>query len=379
MSDFQEFRNLTYALLPTPYEKTYIPSVKVAYPKKISLVSGPTPIEPFKSLPDWPTWLKIFLKRDDLTSLLLSGNKARKLEFIATEVIKKKADTLITCGGIQSNHARATAIVAAQMGLQPYLVLRGKPDTEAQGNLFLDKLVGSEIKYITPAEYEDVDRIMEEEAEKLRLAGRNPYIIPEGASNELGVWGYVKATLEILSQLKKSKIKVDRVVCAIGSGGTYAGLFLGSKAFGWKVKVTGVNVCYTADYFKNRIGNLITSFLQKYRWKLKVNLSELDIIDGYVGEGYARSRLVERELISGVARSSGIILDHVYTGKAMLGLIEEVRKGTVGSKERVLFLHSGGVYGLFPIAALFFPPTNEKKSKSETQPAEKLDLFSGKP
>jgi D-cysteine desulfhydrase len=353
--------------------------VKVAYPKAISLVSGPTPIEPFKSLPDWPSGLKIFLKRDDLTSLLLSGNKARKLEFIATEVIKKKADTLITCGGIQSNHARATALLAAQMGLKSYLVLRGKPDTEAQGNLFLNKLVGAEIKHITPAEYEYVDRIMEEEAEKLRRDGRNPYIIPEGASSELGVWGYIKATLEILSQLKKLKIKVDRVVCAIGSGGTYAGLFIGSKAFGWKVKVTGFNVCYTADYFKNRIGNLITSFLQKYRWKLKVNLDELDIIDGYVGDGYARSRPVERELISAVAKSSGIVLDPVYTGKGMLGLIEETRKGTIGPKEKVLFLHSGGIYGLFPIVDLFFPPTNVKRPKLEAQSVEKLDLFSGKP
>ncbi|MGH8004981.1 MAG: D-cysteine desulfhydrase family protein [Limisphaerales bacterium] len=353
--------------------------MKVAYPKKISLVSGPTPIEPLKSPPDWPSGLKIFLKRDDLTSLLLSGNKARKLEFIATEVIKKKADTLITCGGIQSNHARATAILATQMGLKSHLVLRGKPDTEVQGNLFLDKLVGAEIKHITPAEYEYVDRIMEEEAEKLRPMGRNPYIIPEGASSELGVWGYVKATLEILSQLKESKLKVDRVVCAIGSGGTYAGLFLGSKAFGWKVKVTGFNVCYTADYFKNRIGNLITSFLQKYRWKLKVNLDELDIIDGYVGDGYARSRLIERELIAGVARSSGIVLDPVYTGKAMLGLIEETRRGIIGPKEKVLFLHSGGIYGLFPIAHLFYPPVTDKKSKPEIESVEKLDLFSGKP
>ena len=330
-------------------------------------------------MPDWPAGLKILLKRDDLTSLLLSGNKARKLEFIATEVKKKKADTLITCGGIQSNHARATAILATQMGLKSYLVLRGRPDTEAQGNLFLDKLVGAEIKHITPAEYEYVDRIMEEEAEGLRRAGRNPYIIPEGASSELGVWGYIKATVEILSQLKKSRIKIDRVVCAIGSGGTYAGLFLGSKAFGWNVKVTGFNVCYTADYFKNRIGNLITSFLQKYRWKLKINLDELDIIDGYVGDGYARSRPIERDLIANLARSSGIILDPVYTGKAMLGLIEEIRKGTIGVKEKVLFLHSGGIYGLFPIAHLFYPPVVDRKVKTDLQPIEKLDLFSGKP
>lgn len=353
--------------------------MKVAYPKKISLVVGPTPIEPFNPPPGWPEGLKVLLKRDDLTSLLLSGNKARKLEFIATEVIKKKADTLITCGGIQSNHARATAILAAQMGLKSHLVLRGKPDAETQGNFFLDMLVGAGIKHITPAEYEYVDRIMEEEAAKLRQAGLNPYIIPEGASSELGVWGYVKATLEILSQLKKSKIKVDRVVCAIGSGGTYAGLFLGSKAFGWRVRVTGFNVCYTADYFRNRIGNLIASFLQEYRWKLKVNLDELDIIDGYVGDGYARSRPVERELISAVAKSSGIVLDPVYTGKGMLGLLEETRKGTFGPKERVLFLHSGGIYGLFPIAHLFYPPVAEKRTKPEREEFEKLDLFSGKP
>lgn len=351
--------------------------MKIAYPKTVSLVLGPTPIEPLKSLPDWPAGLKIFLKRDDLTTVALSGNKARKLEFIATDIIRKKADTLVTCGGIQSNHARATAILAAQMGLKPYLVLRGRPDTEVQGNLFLDKLVGSEIKYITPAEYEYVDRIMEEEAIKLSNKGRRPYIIPEGASGELGCWGYIKATVEILSQLKKMKLKVDRVVCAIGSGGTYAGLFLGSKAFGWKVKITGFNVCYTADYFKNRIAQLIFSFLKKYRWKLKVDLDEIDIVDGYVGDGYARSRPVERELISSIAQNRGIILDPVYTGKALLGVLEETRKGTFGAKEKILFLHSGGIYGLFPIADLFFPSAFDKKPKPVA--VEKLDLFSEKP
>jgi D-cysteine desulfhydrase len=349
--------------------------VKIAYPKTVSLVSGITPIEPMKPLPDWPSGLKIFLKRDDLTSTALTGNKARKLEFIATEIVRQKADTLITCGGIQSNHARATAILAAQLGLQSHLVLRGKPDTEVQGNLFLDKLAGASIKHITPAEYEQVDKIMEEEAVKLRQHGRKPYVIPEGASGELGTWGYIKATVEILNQLKKSKTKIDRVVCAIGSGGTYAGLFLGSRAFGWKVKVTGFNVCYTADYFKNRIGNLVVSFLKKYRWKIRVDLNELDVVDGYVGEGYARSRPVERDLISAVARNSGIILDPVYTGKAMLGVIEEARKGTIGSKEKILFLHSGGIYGLFPVAHLFFPAVVEKKTKPEAPSIEKLDLF----
>ncbi len=353
--------------------------MKIAYPKTVSLVLGSTPIEPLKSLPGWPTGLKIFLKRDDLTTVALSGNKARKLEFIATDIIRKKADTLVTCGGIQSNHARATAILAAQMGLKPYLVLRGRPDTEVQGNLFLDKLVGSEIKHITPAEYEYVDRIMEEEAIKLSNAGRRPYIIPEGASGELGCWGYIKATVEILSQLKTMKLKVDRVVCAIGSGGTYAGLFLGAKAFGWKVKITGFNVCYTADYFRERIGKLITSFIQRYRWKLKVDLNEIDIIDGYVGDGYARSRPVERDLISAVAQNRGIILDPVYTGKALLGVLEETRKGNIGAKEKILFLHSGGIYGLFPIADLFFPSAIDKKPKPQPVAVEKLDLFSGKP
>lgn len=352
--------------------------MKIARPKNVSLISGPTPIEPLKPLPDWPAGQKIFLKRDDLTSLLLSGNKARKLEFIATEIVKQKADTLITCGGIQSNHARATAILAAQLGLKSRLVLRGRQDTEVQGNLFLDKLVGAEIKHITPDEYEYVDRIMAEEAEKLRQSGRRPYVIPEGASSELGVWGYVKATLEILAQLKKAKLQFDRVVCAVGSGGTFAGLYLGSKAFGWKVKVTGFNVCYTADYFKNRIGNLISSFLKKYRWKMAVDLNDLDIIDGYVGEGYARSRSVERELIAELARQRGVVLDPVYTAKALFGLVEETRNGRIGSKERILFLHSGGIYGLFPMTSLFYPPAVGKGGKPES-PVEKLDLFSGKP
>jgi D-cysteine desulfhydrase len=324
------------------------------FPKSLDLAIKSTPIERLKNFPEFPKGYEIFIKRDDLTGFFLSGNKIRKLEFIFPDVLKKNADTLITCGGFQSNHARATAILGSQLGLKSVLVLFGEDSPVVDGNLFLNKLVGAGIKYIPQNRYEELKAIMIEVSSQLKKEGRRPYIIPEGASNELGVWGYIKASLEMKKQLEKMKVKIDKIVTAVGSGGTYAGLFLGSKIFDWEVQIYGINVKDTAQIFIDRIYELMMLTKEKFKLNVDLEKEEIQIIDGYVGEGYAKSKKEELDLIRSMAENTGIILDPVYTGKAMYGLLDQLRKEKFPKGERILFLHTGGGFGLFPVKEKFF-------------------------
>jgi len=322
----------------------------------------PTPIERLRNFPQLPQGFEIFIKRDDLTGFSLSGNKIRKLEFIFHDVLKKNADTLITCGGFQSNHARATAILGTRFGLRSVLVLFGEDSPNLDGNLFLNKLVGAQIIYIPQDRYEEIGAIMEEVSSKLKEEGRRPYIVPEGASNELGIWGYIKASLEIKKQLEKmsagsmGKLKIDKVVTAVGSGGTYAGLFLGSKIFDWQVQIYGINVKDTAPIFTDRIYELMMVTKEKFKLKVNFEKDQIKIIDGYVGEGYAKSKKEELDLIKAVAENTGIILDPVYTGKAMYGLVDQLKKERFSKEDKILFLHTGGGFGLFPVKARILGP-----------------------
>lgn len=324
------------------------------FPRTLSLAMLPTPIEKLIKLSAIPDNFKVFIKRDDLTGFGLSGNKIRKLEFLSCEALEKKCDTLITCGGIQSNHARATAIVAAQLGLKSLLVLFQEKKPKNDGNLFLSRLVGAEVKYITHKEYEWVDDIMEKEMLRLKSRGRKGYVIPEGGSNALGIWGYIKAAYEIKSQLEKMKLKVDRIITAVSSGGTYSGLYIGSKLLKWNVKITGFNIRETSRIAVDLIWKLVQSHQEKFSPNIYVDINEIDIIDGYVGKGYGLSRKVELDLMKSVAKDTGIILDPVYSGKAMLGLVDQIKKGNFAEKEKIIFLHTGGGFGLFPIKEKFF-------------------------
>lgn len=324
------------------------------FPRTLSLAMLPTPIEKLKGLSVIPDNFKLFIKRDDLTGFGLSGNKIRKLEFLAYEALMRKCDTLITCGGIQSNHARATAIMAAQLGLKSLLVLFEEEKPKDDGNLFLSRLVGAEIKYITHKEYEWVNDIMEKERLRLKSRGRKGYVIPEGGSNALGIWGYIKAIYEIKSQIEKMRLKIDRIITAVSSGGTYSGLYIGSKLLNWNVKITGFNIRETSQIAVDLIWKLIQSYLEKYTPDISVDKNEIDIIDGYVGKGYGFSRKAELDLMKSMAKDAGIILDPVYSGKAMMGLVDQIKKGKFPEKEKILFLHTGGGFGLFPVKEKFF-------------------------
>lgn len=313
--------------------------------KSISLANLPTKIEKLEQLSKELNH-DIYIKRDDQTGLELSGNKIRKLEFAVKEALDKGCDYLITCGGIQSNHARATATVAAKLGLGAYLVLRGSEDNELEGNYFLDKLLGAKIRFVTSEEYSNnrMD-IMEEIKNKLEKEGHKAYIIPEGASNGIGSLGYCKAMEEILRQEEELGVKFDAIAVAVGSGGTYAGLYYANHMNKNDSVIYGINVCNDADYFKGRVLELLKEISTYTGEEVHVNKEDIDIVDGYVGKGYALSRQEEIDFIHKLAKEEGIILDPVYTGKAMYGLVEEIKKGRFDKHKSILFIHTGGIFG----------------------------------
>jgi D-cysteine desulfhydrase len=292
---------------------------------------------------------EIFLKRDDLTGAELSGNKIRKLEFILYDAVAQKADTLITCGGIGSNHCRATAAIAARSGLGCELFLKGKPTAVPDGNLLLNNLFGARTHFVTEVEYEtDIDGIMLLQATRMQKRRNKPYVIPEGASNPLGMWAYVLEGMELKEQLDKSGIEANYIVCPVGSGGTYAGLLMASQYLHWPVKVLGMAVAHDTAYFTKKICALIKSFVEQYDFKIKPNYAAISIDDSYIGPGYAKIGPKEASFIKGVAANAGIILDPAYTAKAMIGLFDYMVQEKIPANSKVIFIHTGGLLSIFP-------------------------------
>jgi D-cysteine desulfhydrase len=289
----------------------------------------------------------IYIKREDDTACLLSGNKVRKLEFLLADARTKGADTLITCGGIQSNHARATAVVARRWGLDCHVILRGKEIQIPDGNYLLDSLVGTKITFVSPSQYLNRGQIFDRLEKELIRQGKRPYSIPEGGSNGLGALGYVKAMEEVRDQTGERGIQFDAIVLAVGSGGTYTGLWIGKKFFAINAEVIGFNVAASAHYFREKILQCAKETERLLNLDFRLNQEDIQIIDGYVGKGYARSRPEEISLIKEIAQLEGIVLDPVYTGKAMFGLADQIKKGKFKKGQKVLFLHTGGIFGLF--------------------------------
>jgi D-cysteine desulfhydrase len=314
-------------------------------PEFIQIANLPTKIEKLEKLSEI-LGKNIYIKRDDQTGTEVSGNKVRKLEFAVKEALDNGFDYLITCGGIQSNHARATAAVATKLGMGSYLVLRGKEANELEGNIFMDKILGANIKFITSEEYKNNrTKIMENIKDELAKEGHKAYILPEGASNGIGSFGYIKAMDEIIQQEKVMNIKFDAIVSTVGSGGTYSGLYYGNKIYNNNATIYGVNICDDSEYFKEIVMTLLDEISTYTKEVIKVKKAEIDIIDGYPGLGYALSKIEEIDFIKYFARLEGIILDPVYTGKAMYGLVEEIKKGTFDKHNNILFIHTGGLYG----------------------------------
>jgi D-cysteine desulfhydrase len=328
----------------------------LSFPPQINLAKLPTPMQPLHRLSE-RYGVELYVKRDDLSGIALSGNKIRKLEFVLADALAQKTDTVITCGGAQSNHCRATAIAAAMLGINCRLILR-TPDPSnpppLEGNILLDRMAGAEIVWITPDEYKQRDEFMAREAATLQTSGRKAYTIPMGASNALGALGYIRAMEELVNDIANSLGGGNRpctIINAVGSGGTSAGLILGAKLFDVRARIAGVNVSDDRAYFVRAIGDICEQAIADYHLDVEFSRQgDVEIIDGYVGEGYGLSKDEELDLICDVARTEGIFLDPVYTGKAFFGMIQELKRDPKCFGEQIIFLHTGGIFGLFPKA-----------------------------
>lgn len=323
--------------------------------KKLALAQLPTPIRLLDGL-SRELGCNLFIKQDELTGMEYSGNKIRKLEYSLAQALDLGCDTLITCGGIQSNHCRATVSAGLRLGLSTTLLLRLRNPNEDyfESNYLLDKVMGADIRFCTADEYRNNrNTLMEDIARELKAAGKKPYIIPEGASNGIGTFGYMNALQEIAIQEQSMGITFDAVVVATGSGGTYSGLFLDNLIHQRGKHIIGYCVCDDRAYFQDTIWRICHECLDLMSLSMNVNADfskeAIDIRDEYVGIGYALSRPEEIEFIGKVARMEGVILDPVYTGKALYGLCSDLQKWVYPelAHKNVLFINTGGLFGLF--------------------------------
>ncbi|HEC36360.1 MAG TPA: D-cysteine desulfhydrase family protein [Anaerolineae bacterium] len=311
---------------------------------RIFIAHLPTPLEPLPRLTAQLGGPQLWVKRDDQTGLATGGNKTRKLEFLVAEALAQGADTLITCGAAQSNHARQTAAAAAKFGLACRLVLRGEEPPQAQGNLLLDRLLEAEIVWAGDA---SLTERMEEVAADLKTHGRQPYVVPYGASNPVGASGYVAAMEELLAQCAQKGLHFDHIVLPSSSGGTQAGLAVAARARGYDGRILGISVDLRADALRHILTDLATGTAEHLGLRLAFAPEDFIVEEGYLGGGYGVVSDLEREAIRTAARTEGLLLDPVYTGRAFGGLLDLIRRGGFSPEERVLFWHTGGTAGLF--------------------------------
>jgi D-cysteine desulfhydrase len=322
-------------------------------PFRLQLAQLPTPVVELKNLAQDLNVPRILLKRDDLTGLELTGNKVRKLEYLIADALAQGADTLVTHGGFQSNHCRATAAIGARLGLRVRLILRAAPNPAIDGNLFLDHLFGADITYHAPDEYNTIRQaIIEQAISTEEAAGRKPYFFPVGASVPLGTWGYIRCFRELLDQLGRDA-KVD-VFVAVSSSGTHTGLILGRALFGCESwRVIGIPVSDSLDYFRTEIRQLIAETDRQFELGLNESQTPVELLDGCIGEGYAIPTPKSLETLLLLARREGIPLDPTYTAKAMDGFLTAVRDGHVRDGATPMFIHTGGAFGLMARRDLF--------------------------
>jgi len=297
---------------------------------------------------------RIFLKRDDLTGLAFGGNKARKLEFLVGDALRAGATTLVTTGAVQSNHARMTAAAARAAGLRCTLVLtRGAESPPLQGNLLLDRLLGAEVHFIEPnpdprlATGDDEEKRVAEVVEELRGRGGRPYVIPVGGSSPIGALGYVAGTLELLGQLADAALSPARLYYGSGSRGTAAGIVAGARLLGAPYHPIGVAVSGGEPEKRLRAARIGNDAIALLGAEPSLAPEDFETDQGYIGEGYGIPTEGCLEALRLVAREEGILLDPVYTAKAMHGLIDHVRRGLVAPDSAVVFLHTGGTPALF--------------------------------
>lgn len=311
----------------------------------------PTPLHRWQLPPSLlPEGVELWVKRDDLSGMQLSGNKVRKLEFLMADVKQQQADCVITIGGIQSNHARATAVASTYLGLPCHLILRNsraaaEGDPGLVGNLLVERLAGATVHQVTKEEYaaKGATALGSALLQQLRGQGANPYYIPVGGSSALGVWGYLQAIEEIRQQSQELGLSFDVIASACGSAGTTAGLALGAKLSGLCPSVEGYMVCDDEKYFNDTINELY----QELGYTQSTAQDTFTPIQAK-GAGYAISQAPELQTVLDVGRASGILLDPVYSGKALHCLLGRMRaQPEAWHGKRVLFIHTGGLLGMY--------------------------------
>lgn len=313
--------------------------------KRVALCHTPTPIWHNRALDAW-LGFELWVKRDDMTAGAAAGNKIRKLEYLMADALAHGATTVITCGGLQSNHARATALVARELGLQPVLFLRTNDPRvrpEPVGNLLLDRLVGADVRLITPDQYRDRQQLMHEAQSEFTARGQVAYVVPEGGSNGVGSFGYISAVEELADQQADSELPpdLDLIAFACGSGGTAAGIALGLARYpSVAARAAAFAVCDDRAYFEGVVGTIMAEAEGlDPTLSAREALALLDIHDQFKGPGYGVPSAEQLDFIVKVARTSGLVLDPTYTGKALFGL-SQLRP------RRALFVHTGGLPGL---------------------------------
>lgn len=317
---------------------------------KASLGYFPTPLIELTRLSKTLGGPKIYMKRDDNTGLALGGNKTRKLEYIMGDALAKGADTVITAGAIQSNHCRQTAGAAASLGLECHLVLGGEEPEQPQGNLLLDKVYGCHIHWAGEnRKGEDIPALVAQ----LKAEGKKPYVIPYGGSNELGAIAFIEAYKELNAQREALKVDFSHIIFASSSGATHAGLMLGNKILQTYSQIIGINIDkgeMDKVPFDEHIVSLANSTAQFIAADYQFTADDLILNSDYVGDGYGVIGELEKEAIALTAQNEGILLDPVYTGRAMGGLVDMIRTGQIKATDNVLFWHTGGAPALFAYA-----------------------------
>lgn len=307
---------------------------------RIPLTTIPTPIEAAPRFSEALGGPEIYIKRDDNTGLALGGNKARKLEYLLADAMAQRADVILTEGGLQSNHARMTAAAACKLGLKAVLVLKGKEIEAYQGNLLLDRLFDAEIVLADPDGPLNRREVLLQKAEELKAQGKKPYVIPTGGSVGLGALGYVRCAKEIVEQSRELGVTFDWVVHPIGSGGTQTGLIAGQKLFGGTFKVYGIAA--DDEDFAPEIHKISEELNEILDVELTIAPEEVYLNYDYFGPAYGVPSEKAIEAMKLLARTEGIVIGPVYTGKALAGMIDLIKRGTFKPGEKVLFVHTGG-------------------------------------
>jgi L-cysteate sulfo-lyase len=317
---------------------------------RVSLGHLDTPLEPMPRLSALLGGPTLYIKRDDCTGLASGGNKTRKLEFLMADALAQKADTVITQGATQSNHARQTAAAAARLGMRCIILLEDRtgyrdPNYLYSGNVFLERLMGAPTR--TYAGGTDMNAAMQVVADEVKAGGGKPYVIPGGGSNALGALGYVNCAMEVLTQANQRQLVVDYVVHATGSAGTQAGLVAGFEGTNSGIDVLGIGVRAPQEAQEANVYKLACATADLLGMSGVVKRERVMANCDYVGEGYGKPTPGMVEAVALLAQTEGILLDPVYTGKGMAGLIDLIRKGRFKREDNIVFIHTGGSVGLF--------------------------------